>query len=271
MTKKTNQQPPLPLLDIAPDANNIIAVASGKGGVGKTWFSLTLAHSLAITGRRVLIFDGDLGLANVDIQLGLMPETDLSNVIAGQKKMKDIIQRYDDPTKKVGFDIIAGHSGAGTLSTIPTTTLMSLRAELASIARDYDIVIIDLGAGVDVINRQFVAEAKQSIIVTTPDPTAITDAYAFIKVTTHQYPDIDFQIVVNQVSTIKEGNEVYAALKKTCDNFLGKAINNVGIIRYDKKVPSSIRFQKPLLELYPDSKPASDMKEITKRVLKILE
>ena len=124
---------------------NLLAVASGKGGVGKTWFSVTLAHALARMGKKVLLFDGDLGLANVDVQLGLMPKRDLNDVIRGRLGLDKVIQRYEDG----GFDIIAGRSGQASLSALPSQRLAHLRDQLIEVSDNYDIVIADLGAGVD--------------------------------------------------------------------------------------------------------------------------
>jgi len=124
---------------------NIIAVASGKGGVGKTWFSITLSQALAREGKKVLLFDGDLGLANVDVQLGLMPKRDLNDVIRGRLGLDKIIQPFDDG----GFDIVAGRSGQASLSALPSQRLVLLRDQLLEVSEKYDAVIVDLGAGVD--------------------------------------------------------------------------------------------------------------------------
>src|SRR5688572_10170945 len=114
--------------------HNIIAVASGKGGVGKTWFSITLAHALAKQGKKVLLFDGDLGLANVDVQLGLMPKRDLNDVIRGRLSIDKVVQHYDEG----GFDIVAGRSGQASLSALPTQRLIHLRDQLIDISHEYD-------------------------------------------------------------------------------------------------------------------------------------
>src|SRR5438552_1285509 len=121
-----------------PKARNVVAVASGKGGVGKTWFAITLAHAFARSGQRALLFDGDLGLANVDIQLGLMPERDLGGVIAGRITLAQATTRYADG----GFDIIAGRSGNGSLATLPGQRLTQLRSELVALAASYDQVVL---------------------------------------------------------------------------------------------------------------------------------
>ena len=121
-----------------------IAVASGKGGVGKTWFSITLAHALARQGRRILLLDGDLGLANVDVQLGLVPATDLAAVLAGPAKLSDAVKVYEPG----GFEVVAGRSGSGALSAMPDHKLESLLQELTCLLPSRDHILLDLGAGV---------------------------------------------------------------------------------------------------------------------------
>ena len=157
---------------------NIIAVASGKGGVGKTWFSITLAHALARAGRKALLFDGDLGLANVDVQLGMTAQRDLGSVITGEATLAQVAK-----THEAGFDIIAGRSGTGMLATLPASRLMALRAELQLLSQNYDWVVLDLGAGIERTVRLLMGHSRACLVLTTDEPTAITDAYAYIKVT----------------------------------------------------------------------------------------
>ena len=126
-----------------PRGRNLIAVASGKGGVGKTWFAITLAHAIAKKGRKTLLFDGDIGLANVDIQLGLMPKNDLGSVIGGRLALSQATIHFDDG----GFDIVAGRSGSGTLANLPANRVSALGGELVEMSATYDQVILDLGAG----------------------------------------------------------------------------------------------------------------------------
>ncbi len=137
--------------------SNIIAVASGKGGVGKTWFSITLAHALAKAGHRTLLFDGDLGLANIDVQLGMTPRRDLGSVIAGQTTMAQAVDHYAEG----GFDIIAGRSGSGNLATLPASRLIALRTEMHAVAQGYDWVVLDLGAGIERAVRILVGRSSR--------------------------------------------------------------------------------------------------------------
>lgn len=246
--------------------NNIIAVASGKGGVGKTWFSITLAHSLTRMGKRVLLFDGDLGLANVDVQLGLMPKRDLNDVIRGRLSIDKVIQTYEEG----GFDIIAGRSGQASLSALPSQRLAILRDQLLDVASNYDVVICDLGAGVDRTVRTFAAAATRTVLITTDEPTSLTDAYAFIKLGNAAGMSKNVSVVINMASSISEGEKTYKTLLKACENFLRLTPPLAGMIRVDPKVKESIRHQTPLLIRSPNTQAAEDIGKVTSFVQRYL-
>ena len=241
---------------------NIIAIASGKGGVGKTWLSITLAHLIARTGRKVLLFDGDIGLANVDVQLGLTPKHDLSEVFYGNATLKDVITRCD-----AGFDIIAGRSGSGNLASLPAAKLAALREQLAGLSQSYDFLFIDLGAGVEEHVRALAGTATRCIVVVTDEPTSLTDAYAFIKLFTAGGATMDIGIVINQSATLKEGQKTYASLNKACVNFLKFSPACLGIIRKDGKVKDAIRNQASLVTRAPNCTAASDAATITIKLM----
>lgn len=237
-----------------------IAIASGKGGVGKTWFSSTLAHNFALKGRHTLLFDGDLGLANIDIQLGIAPETDLSEVIAGRARIEDAI------TANVAenLDVIAGSSGTATLASLPQARLDRLLADLDIVSEGYDRVLLDLGAGVDNMVRTLAASADIVLVVTTAEPTALTDAYAFVKLMKMREPDKDVRVVVNQAASTAEGERVYQTLSKACEKFLGSAPPLAGIIRIDRLVTEAIRNQTLMMTRHPTSAAATDVEKIAK-------
>ncbi|MEL3888675.1 MinD/ParA family protein [Ferrovibrio sp. MS7] len=236
---------------------NVIAVASGKGGVGKTWLSISLAHCFARQGIRTLLFDGDIGLANVDIQLGLMPDRDLGSVIAGRFSLADAVM-----PSEAGFDIIAGKSGSASLATLDQAALNGLRDELCQLARSYDKVVIDLGAGVDAVVRTLSQAAGVTLVVTNDEPTALTDAYAFIKLARMADRNADVRVVVNIAPTTREGERTHAKLAKAAENFLKYTPPLAGVIRRDEKVRDAIRNQMPILARHPMSDAAADVEAI---------
>lgn len=240
----------------------LIAVASGKGGVGKTWLAITLAHSLAQAGARTLLFDGDLGLANVDIQLGLMPARDLGHHGNGTS-LRDVVTRFPAG----GFDVIAGRSGSGSLAAMDPGQLGRLIGELAGLARDYDRVVLDLGAGVDGAVRALAALAGTCLVVTTEEPTALTDAYAFIKLSMAGGRPRDLRVVVNLATAPRDGERTYGTLSKACREFLRFAPPLAGIVRRDPKVRDTIRAQAPLLTRHPASDAAQDVRALARGLL----
>lgn len=237
-----------------------IAVASGKGGVGKTWFASTLAHNWAIKGRRTLLFDGDLGLANVDVQLGLSPETDLSEVIAGRARIEDAI--HHDVAENL--DVVAGSSGTAALAALPAARLDRLIADLDLIDSDYDRIVLDLGAGVDNTVRALAATADTILVVTTAEPTALTDAYAFIKLMVLRDPGVDLRVVVNQAASITEGEAVFQTLRKACEKFLKFSLPLAGIVRIDRRVSETIRNQSLMMMRHPTAAAAEDVEKIAR-------
>lgn len=245
------------------EKNNIIAVASGKGGVGKTWLSITLTHLLARSGRRVLLFDGDIGLANVDVQLGLTPDRDLSDVFSGKARLRDVVFYYEEG----GFDIIAGRSGSGSLSSLPDAILSKLKTDLEEIATEYDTIIMDLGAGIEKTIRFLSTIASRVVMVVTDEPTSLTDAYAFIKLCLQQPQKPDIQVIINQAASQKEGEKTYGSINKACTSFLQYSPPLLGIIRKDNKVRDSIRSQKSITEIAAHSTATTDAAAISIKLM----
>lgn len=240
----------------------LIAVASGKGGVGKTWFSITLSHALAQAGKKVLLFDGDLGLANIDVQLGLMAKRDLNDVIEGHLSLAHVVEHYADG----GFDIVAGRSGHGSLSSLPLERLNALLQQIRGIVPEYDAVIIDLGAGIDRTVRFITAATDATIVVTTDEPTALTDAYALIKLSHAAGHADNIKVVVNMTGDAKEGTATYNTLLKACKNFLKLTPPLLGVVRQDKRVREAIRAQTPYLTRSPNTDTAADIEKIARNV-----
>lgn len=241
----------------------LIAIASGKGGVGKTWFAITLAHALARAGRRVLLFDGDLGLANVDIQLGLLPQADLSAVVAGSVAIADAARPYPPG----GFAILPGRSGSGALAALPQAAFERLLAGLIGLGGRYDVILIDLGAGLDRSTRRMAGAADTLLVLATEEPASLTDAYAVLKLNAADRGTEDARVVVNLAASLGAGQRTYATLVRACRNFLNIAPPLAGVVRRDERVREAIRRQCLLLTRHPTSQAGADIEAMVPALL----
>ena len=240
------------------ERQKLTAIASGKGGVGKTWLAVTLSHAMARAGERALLFDGDLGLANVDIQLGLTPKLDLGQMVTGELSLEACATAYATG----GFDVIAGRSGSAGLTSLNDVQLSGLSQGLVAMAPNYDQILLDLGAGVDRTVLNLAGDAGRILVVTTEEPTALTDAYAFVKLCLRRDRSMDLRLVVNMAESVTEGQRIHTTLLKACRHFLSYDIPLAGIIRRDKKVQQSIRQQQPTLTCFPNSPAAEDVEAL---------
>ncbi|MFZ4601683.1 MAG: MinD/ParA family protein [Caulobacterales bacterium] len=245
----------------------VIAIASGKGGVGKTWFSTTLACTWGRQNRRTLLVDGDLGLANVDVQLGIRPKSDLSAVLRGWIDLEAAVTPVNGgPSKQGGFDLLPGHSGSGALANVSMEDVAGIVAGLATLAFHYDRVILDLAAGVDAQTIRLAGSADRVVVVTTEEPTALTDAYAFIKVLRLHRPEATPSIVVNMADKRLTGRRIYDQLAKACETYLGVRPPLAGIIVRDAAVPDCIRAQTPLTIRNPGAPALDDVIRIAEQI-----
>ncbi len=240
----------------------MIAVASGKGGVGKTVVAAGLAQAFARRGERVLLFDGDLGMANVDVQLGLTPAADLGAVIAGRTPLDGAISPAMGGSIRAsrgGFDVIAGRSGSGALAGVSAEQAGRLATALSAVSLSYDRVLMDLAAGAGPSLLRMAAAADDVLAVVTSEPTAMTDAYAFVKMLRMRDEGAAPMVAVNLAESRAHGERVHEGFAKTCRSFLDFDPAFAGPIRRDPAVPASVRRQQGLFEHAPDCKAAADI------------
>lgn len=240
-----------------------LAIGSGKGGVGKTWFSITLAHALARADQRALLFDADLGLANVDIQLGLLPARDLSDVVSRRIALHDAAMRF----AAGNFDIVPGRAGCLGMAALGPDRRLDLARQIRGVAARYQWLILDLSAGIDETVSSLAAVATTCLVLCTDEPTSLTDAYAFIKLMRRRHAATDIQIVVNQASSHEAGKRTFETLRRSCETFLSFAPQLLGVIRFDARVADAIRHQTPFLTRHPTSNAAIDAEGIASRLL----
>jgi len=239
----------------------IIAITSGKGGVGKTNIVLNLCLALSLLERRVFLLDADMGLANVDVLLGLTPQYTLEHVMKGQKEIREVLL-----TGPAGFKILPSGSGISELSEMSFDQQMHLFEELSRIGDDYDYLFIDTGAGISSNVLRFNASANEIVIVANSEPTSITDAYALMKLLAIKYHIRDFSLIANSVASEKEGRGVFDTLHRVCSQFLNVTLTFLGSVPYDRSVHRSVRRQKPLLELFPQSPAGRNLTRIAARL-----
>ena len=230
---------------------SVIAITSGKGGVGKTTFTINLAISMAQTGKRVFIIDADLGTANVDILLNLQPKFNLNHVVNREKELLDIIVHGPG-----GIFVVPGGSGLQNLANMEQWQFNRLLTGLQSLEQYADIILIDTGAGLSKNVINFALSANKIIILTTPEPHAITDAYAIMKVLDEQRDKPSPYLVLNRVESAKEYDAVSEKILHVVDRFLDLKIQPLGYILEDPAVPKSNRKLEPFMLHYPDA-PAS--------------
>ena len=233
------------------DNVRVISVTSGKGGVGKTNITVNLACLLSKMKKKILILDADMGLANIDVILGLTPKVNLFHVLNGEKSMKEAIIRGPG-----GIMILPAASGIQEMSNLSKGQKLTLLDELRTVSREVDFLLIDTAAGIAGNVMYFNMAAHEIIVMATPEPTSLTDAYAIIKILHQNHAKNCFRLLVNMVRDPQEGREVYRRLNQATDRFLNLHIEYLGYIPRDEKLSDAVKQQKAFAMLYPDS-PAS--------------
>ena len=244
-------------------AGRILAIASGKGGVGKTMLSIGMARAFSQMGERCLLVDGDLGMANIDVQLGLQPSSDISSVINGRVGIADAIcPAMGGAPQKGGFDVISGRSGSGALANLSGPGLTKLATGVAALALSYDRAILDLAAGADRATIRLALTADDVVIVLNDEPTSLTDAYAFVKTLRLHDDGASPLVVINNAPSLSAANEAFGAFRKTCEAFLSFTPTLAGIIRRDPTVPAAIRAQTCVSLRAPQCEAAKDIQSL---------
>ncbi|SEN40976.1 flagellar biosynthesis protein FlhG [Paenibacillus sophorae] len=250
------------LSDRGTDTARIITVCSGKGGVGKSNFTLNFALALKSMGKRVLLFDADIGMANLDVLMGVSAKYNLYHLLSREAGIEQIIQ-----TGPNRLPFIAGGSGMEELFSLSESDLNYFTSQIATIADEMDYILFDTGAGLSKETMKFIASADDCLVVTTPEPTAITDAYALMKVVHTSHPSITFNLIVNQASDIKEANATSDKIRMTAQRFLQLDIPFLGFISSDSHVVQAVKRQIPFTLAYPNSAAAKDIHRLTLRYL----
>ena len=243
------------------DATQVIAVTSGKGGVGKTNVVANLGYALTKLNKQVLILDADIGLANLDVLLGFSPQYNLQHVLNGEKTISEVL--VSGPG---GMKIIPACSGVQELSDLNQAQKLCLLTELDSLYEETDIFLIDTSAGISSNVMYFNVAAQEILIVVTPEPTSITDAYAMMKVLFLKYGVNHFRLLVNSAKNAEEAREVFNHVSFVGQKFLNLSIDYWGHIVRDEHIAKSVRQQKALVERYPDSPASQCFLELANKV-----
>ncbi|MBR1874466.1 MAG: MinD/ParA family protein [Eubacterium sp.] len=251
--KRQQYQPEMPQ-----SSSRVITVTSGKGGVGKTSVSVNLAISLARMGKRVVILDADFGLANIEIMLGIRPQFNLADLMFRGKGMRDIITYGPE---NIGF--ISGGSGINEMANLNKTQIVDLIQKMAELDQLADIVIVDTGAGIGNSVLEFVAASEEVLLVATPEPTSITDAYALLKSlnrnSSYQKTKTVVELIANQVRTNDDAKELHEKLGVVVNKFLNIDIEFLGAIPYDENMSKAILRQEPIVLSAPNSSAAKSI------------
>ncbi len=239
----------------------VIAITSGKGGVGKTNIVANLGFALSKLGKKVLILDADLGLGNLDVLLGLAPKYNLSHVIFGEKSIPEITVAGPG-----NMNILPASSGIQELTRLSEEQKILILSKLDHLTDPVDILLIDTAAGISSNVMYFNATAQEIMVVVSPEPTSITDAYALMKVLSVKYSEKHFKLLVNLASNVQEAEDVFRQLRLVADRFLDISIEYIGYVLSDENVTKCVKLQKVVSEIYPDTQASRCFVSLAKKI-----
>lgn len=248
-------------VDAGGESPRVIAVTSGKGGVGKSNVVANLAVSLSRAGKRVLVLDADLGLGNLDVLLGLVPQHTIEDVLVGTHTLAEIMLKGP-----AGIHVLPASSGVPRLTSLTEAQQLMIQEQLVDLASEMDVLLIDTGAGIAPTVTFFASSADETLVVITPEPTSLTDAYALIKVLARQYSERRFKVLVNQAKSPREASEVFGKLDVAVDRFLHVAVELIGAIPDDDYVHLAVMQQKAVSDMFPDAPAAQAFKRLAQQV-----
>ena len=239
----------------------VIAVASGKGGVGKTNVTVNIGVALALTGKQVLLMDADLGLANIDVMLGLHPQYNLLHVLDGSKTLEEVI--VEGPA---GLKIIPAASGVQKMAELSSAEHAGMIQAFSDMDQHIDILMIDSAAGIADSVISFTRAAQEVIIVVCDEPASITDAYALIKLLNRDYNVNHFHIIANMATNVQEGRELFNKISMVCDRFLDTSLDFMGIVPFDDDLRRAVKRQRAVVDYLPRSKSATAFTHLAKKI-----
>ncbi len=240
----------------------VIAVSGGKGGVGKTNVSLNTAIALGQLGKRVLVLDADLGLANVDVMLGLRVKRNLSHVLSGECELDDIIIKGP-----ADINVIPATSGTQSMVDLTPSEHAGLIRAFSDMRTKFDVLIVDTAAGISDMVLSFCRASQDVMLVVCDEPTSITDCYALMKLLSRDHGVFKFKVVANMVRSPKEGQQLFGKLAKVSDRFLDVALELVGVIPFDENIRKSVRKQQAIVEAFPNSPAAVAIKSLANKLI----
>jgi flagellar biosynthesis protein FlhG len=245
---------------IQPRPIRVLAVTSGKGGVGKTNIAVNLGVALSELGRQVVLLDADLGLANVDVLLGLQPKFNLSHLLKGERTLEEIM--VDGP---LGIRIVPAASGLQHMSELAMTEQAAVVRAFSEMEQDIDFLLVDTAAGISSSVINFARACQEIILVVCDEPTSLTDAYAFIKLLNRDYGLFRFQILTNMVQDARQGQALFTKLCKVTDRYLDVALNFLGVIPQDEYLKKAVQRQNPVVLAFPQSKSGQAFRSLAKK------